>query len=85
MDAYRAYGGDQYIQGASAVWSIMQSLQVTEADVVSGNHNHVKFVPQCNGRKCPLSFKLNIIYNDRSLTHVLGSVAGAIPSTYDVC
>jgi hypothetical protein len=63
----------------------MQPLQVTEADVVSGNHNDVKFVPQCNGRMCPLSLKLNIICNDWSLTHVLGSVAGAVPSGYEVC
>jgi hypothetical protein len=50
MEAYFAYGGDQYIQKASSFWQAIQANQVTEMNAAYGSHNGVKFRSECLGR-----------------------------------
>jgi hypothetical protein len=50
MEAYHAYGGEQYVQKASSLWTAMQANQVTETNAASGSHDGINFQPECMGR-----------------------------------
>jgi hypothetical protein len=50
MEAYYAYGGDQYVEKASSLWTAMQANQVTEMNAAYGSHNRINFQPKCLGR-----------------------------------
>jgi hypothetical protein len=50
MEAYHAYGGEQYVQKASSLWTAMQANQVTEMNAASGSHDGINFQPECKGR-----------------------------------
>jgi hypothetical protein len=54
MEAYYAYGGDQYVQKISSIWTKIQRNQVTEMDAAHGIHNYIDFPPKCVGRTSPL-------------------------------
>jgi hypothetical protein len=67
MEAYHAYGGDQYVQKASSLWTAMQANQVTETNAVYWNHSRMHFQPECLGRTSLLLFLSSC--TDQSLTH----------------
>jgi hypothetical protein len=50
MEAYLAYGGEQYVQKASSLWTAIQAHQVTEMDAAYGSHDHMGFRSECLGR-----------------------------------
>jgi hypothetical protein len=50
MEAYRAYGGDLYIQKALTLWSNIQAIQITQTDVEQGRHDGMQFQSTCSGR-----------------------------------
>jgi hypothetical protein len=56
-EAYRAYGSDEYQQKARDIWSDIQTLQVSSADVASGKLNGTAFLSHCYGRTCILSIQ----------------------------
>jgi hypothetical protein len=73
LEAYRAYGGDEYHQKARDIWGDIQTLQVSSADVASGKFNGTSFLSHCYGRMCilsiqtsPLQFLARICYGRRA-------------------
>jgi hypothetical protein len=94
MDAYYAYGGDQYVQKTSSLWTQIQANQVTEMNAAYGSHNRVNFQPECVGRTSPccsyLCARINCLRTTRircrchSRCLVQRTNCGCIYARYDV-
>jgi hypothetical protein len=51
LDAYAAYGGDQWFQAARSLWEDLQPYQISEVDLQFGSHNDSGIVTQCGSGK----------------------------------
>jgi hypothetical protein len=75
IDAYLAYGHDEWIQKARTLWEHLQHGQISETDIAFGSHNNSAFQLRCGGStRAVHNFTIIDAYTYNHLDSVLGGL-----------